>query len=110
MIIAIAFLTTSIILVTIHKPKKWFYLHIFFSTTGTVLAIIGVILLMVLNLTILHGALGLFVILFLVGEVIGGSVARKIKNKKLRSLHLWISRIIYIVVIINLILGISFFI
>lgn len=110
MFIAAIFLTTSIILVTVHKPKKWFYFHIFFSTTGTVLAVIGVILLMVLNLTIVHGVLGLIVIIFLIFELIGGSIARKLKNKNLRKLHLWVSRIIYIVVIITLILGILLFI
>lgn len=110
MVIAVACLTFSILLVTIHKPKKWFYFHIFFSSTGTVLAIIGVILLMALNLTIIHGVIGLIVIIFLIGELIGGSVARRLKNKKIRTLHLWISRIIYIVVIITLILGISLFV
>jgi len=109
MIIAVIFLTISIILVTIRKPKKWFYIHIFFSTAGTLLTIVGIILLMGLNLTILHGVLGLIAIIFLVGELISGFVARKLKNKKIRSIHLWISRIIYIVVLVAVVLGISNF-
>ena len=110
MMIAVIFLTISIILVTIRKPKSWFKIHIFCSTTGTLLTIVGVILLMGLNLTILHGVFGLIDIIFLVGEIIGGVIARKKKDKRMRSLHLWISRIIYITVLIATILGISYFI
>ena len=110
MIIAVIFLTISIILVTVHKPKKWFSIHIFCSSTGTLLTIVGIILLMGLNLTLLHGVLGLIAIIFLIGELVGGFVARKLKNKKIRSMHLWISRIIYLVVLIAVILGISYFI
>ena len=106
MLIAVIFLTISIILVTIHKPKKWFYLHIFCSTTGITLTIIGVILLMGLNLTIFHGVVGLIAIIFLIGELIAGFIARKTKNKRIRSFHLWVSRIIYIVVLIAVFLGI----
>ena len=110
MIIAVIFLTISIILVTIHKPKGWFKIHIFFSTTGTLLTIVGVILLMGLTLTILHGVLGLIAIIFLVGELVSGFIARTKKDKRIRSLHLWISRTIYIVVLIAVVLGISYFI
>lgn len=109
MIIAVIFLTISIILVTIRKPKGWFKIHIFFSTTGTLLTIVGVILLMGLNLTILHSVLGLIAIIFLVGGIIGGFIARKKKDKTIRSSHLWISRIIYITVLIAVVLGISYF-
>ena len=109
MIIAVIFLTISVILVTIHKPKGWFKIHILCSTTGTLLTIIGVILLMGLNLTILHGILGLIAIIILVGEMIGGFIARKKKDKRIRSLHLWISRVIYITVLVAVVLGISYF-
>ncbi|MHA2038165.1 MAG: hypothetical protein ACW98X_17140 [Promethearchaeota archaeon] len=110
MIIAVIFLSISVILVTVHKPKKWFYLHIICSTTGTLLTIVGVILLMGLNLTIPHAILGLIAIIFLIGELLGGFIARKTKNKKIRTFHLWASRIIYIVVLIAVILGIINFI
>jgi hypothetical protein len=110
MLIAVIFLTFSIILVTIHKPKKWFYLHIFCSTTGTLLTIVGVILLMGLNLTIIHAILGLIAIIFLIGELIGGFIARKTKDKRIRLFHLWASRIIYVVVLIAVVLGIINFI
>ena len=109
MIIAVIFLTISVILVTIRKPKGWFKIHILCSTTGTLLTIIGVILLMGLNLTILHGILGLIAIIILVGEMIGGFIARKKKDKRIRSLHLWISRVIYITVLVAVVLGISYF-
>jgi hypothetical protein len=110
MLTAVIFLTISIILVTMRKPKNWFYIHIICSTTGTLLTIVGIILLMVLNLTILHGVLGLIAIIFLVGELIAGSIARKKKDKRIRSLHLWVSRIIYIVVLIAVVSGIINFI
>ena len=109
MLTAVIFLTISVILVTIRKPKNWFYIHIFCSTTGTLLTIVGIILLMALTLTILHGVLGLIAIIFLVGELIGGFIARKKKDKRIRSLHLWIIRIVYIVVLIAVVLGISYF-
>jgi len=109
MIIAVIFLTISIILVTIHKPKKWFYIHIFCSFTGTILTIVGILLLTGLDLTIPHGVIGLIAIIFLIGELISGSTARKLKNKKIRSIHLWVSRIIYIIVLIAVVLGIIFF-
>ena len=109
MIIAVIFLTISIILVTIHKPKNWFKIHIFCSTTGTLFTIVGVILLMGLNLTIFHGVLGLIALIFLVGEIIAGFIARKKKDKTIRSLHLWVSRLVYIIVLIATVLGISYF-
>ncbi len=110
MIIAVILLTFSIILVTIHKPKRWFYLHMFCSTTGTLLTIVGIILLMGLNLTITHAILGLIAIIFLIGELFVGYIARKKKDKRIRTFHLWVTRIIYIVVLIAVILGIINFI
>lgn len=110
MILAAIFLTISIILVTIHKPKKWFYLHILSSSAGVVLTVMGILILMNLNLTIPHSILGLITLIFLIGELIGGFIARKTKDKRIRTFHLWLSRVIYIVVLVTLILGIIIFI
>ncbi|MFW9867402.1 MAG: hypothetical protein ACFFEN_15005 [Candidatus Thorarchaeota archaeon] len=106
MLIAIIFLTISIVLVTIHKPKKWYHLHVIFATIGVILTIIGVLLLKSLILIIVHGILGLLLISLLVVGLIGGIIARKLKKKNIRSLHLWLNRIIYIIVLIADIFGI----
>lgn len=106
MLTAIILLTISIALVTIRKPKKWFHLHVIFSTIGIILTIIGVFLLESLIFVILHGIIGLILIMFLVIGLLGGIIARKLKKKNIRSMHLWMSRVIYIIVLIADIIGI----
>ena len=93
---------------TVHKPNPWFKVHKFSALTGAIFGIVGIIL-TGLNLNLTHGIIGLISILFLVGGVIGGFIARKKKDPKIRKMHLWLGRVIYFVAFINLIIGISFF-
>jgi hypothetical protein len=109
-LIGIAFLTISMLLIIIHKPKKWFLLHAIFASIGIILLIIGIATLSVLILTIPHGIMGLLAIISLVIEVIAGLIARNLKIKKLRKAHIWTSRFIYVFTIITLIFGILSFI
>ncbi|MFX1233722.1 MAG: hypothetical protein ACFFBY_04095 [Promethearchaeota archaeon] len=109
-LIGIILLSLSLFFVNFHKPKKWFLLHWITAIGGTILAIIGIILLGTLILTIPHGIVGLLAIIFLVYAVVVGIVARNLKNKNLRKAHIWTSRVIYVFSLIALILGILSFI
>jgi len=110
MLIGFIHLTIAIILVIIHRPKKWYSLHVIFATSGIELIVIGILILSELTLDIPHAILGLIVIIVLVGELVGGVVARKLKDRKIRLAHIWISRIIYIITLVVIILGITYFI
>ncbi len=110
MLIGVIHLSISIIVVTIHKPKQWYILHLIFATTGIELIIIGIVLLSGLILDIPHGIMGLIIVIILIGELFGGILARKTKEKKIRYTHIWISRIVYIATLIAVVLGILNFI
>lgn len=109
-IIGMCLISISLIMVAFHKPKKWFPLHTIFAATGILLIIIGIAMLGGLTLVILHGILGLISIIILVYSIIAGLVAYKLKNKNIRSAHIWVGRIIYILALVALILGIISFI
>jgi len=109
-LIGIIFLSLSLLFVIIHKPKKWFLLHVISATIGIVLSIIGIAILSALILTIPHGILGLLAIIFLVYALVVGIIARNLKKKNLRLAHIWTSRFIYLLTLIALILGILSFI
>lgn len=106
MLIGVIFLTLAILMVILHKPKKWFLLHTIFSIIGIALAITGLIILSGLILGIPHAILGLIVVIFLVGELFSGAIARKMKNRKIRTMHIWVSRVIYIISLVVIVLGI----
>lgn len=110
MLIGVIHLSIAILLVAFHKPKKWFTLHVIFAITGMELIIIGLLILNALVLDIPHGILGLIVVIVLIGELIGGLIAVKTKDKNIRKAHIWISRMIYILVLIAVILGIIYFV
>ncbi|MFX1281647.1 MAG: hypothetical protein ACFFA3_20015 [Promethearchaeota archaeon] len=109
-IIGIMHLTIAIILVIVHKPKNWYSLHVFFATSGIELIVIGVGILIDLTLTLPHAILGLTVIFILVSEIVGGIIARKLKKREIRLIHIWVGRILYISIFVVVILGISYFI
>ncbi|MFX0026827.1 MAG: hypothetical protein ACFE8M_10460 [Candidatus Hermodarchaeota archaeon] len=109
-LIGICLISISLIMVAFHKPKKWFPLHTILAATGILLIIIGIVMLGGLTLVILHGILGLISIIILVYSIIAGFVAYKLKNKSIRSAHIWVGRIIYIVALVALIVGIITFI
>ena len=110
MVTGVIHLTIAIILVVVHKPKKWFPLHVIFAATGIELIIVGLLILNALILDIPHGILGLIVVTVLIGELIGGYIAVKKKNRNIRKAHIWISRIIYIFALVAVILGIIYFV
>lgn len=109
MVSALIFLGISIVLIIIHKPKIWFRLHILTSAIGVILAIIGVLTLKALLLEIPHGVIGLTILILLNIELVVGFAARKTKDKRIRLLHIWASRTIYVIALITAILGLIFF-
>ncbi|MFW9822978.1 MAG: hypothetical protein ACFFE4_08595 [Candidatus Thorarchaeota archaeon] len=109
MLSAIILLTLALIFIIIHKPKKWFSLHVIFASAGIILAVIGLFILDALLLFLTHAFIGLIVFIILVGTILIGTVAYRMKRKKVRNLHIWISRIIYVISIVAVVLGISFF-
>ena len=109
MLSALIFLTLALVLVILHKPKQWFRLHIIFASTGGILAIIGLLILAMLILNLNHAILGITTFSILIGTLIIGSIAVKTKIKNVRLTHIWVSRVVYILTIVTVVLGISFF-
>ena len=109
MLIAVIFFSVSISSVAFHKPKNWLLIHKFFASLGLVMGILGIILLGGLNLGILHGILGLIAIISFITIVSIGLIAIKKKNRNIRKFHIWLSRIIYILAILLVVLGIVTF-
>ena len=109
MLLAIISFSVSISLVAFHKPKNWLLLHKFFASLGLLTGIIGLILLGRLVLGILHGILGIVSITFFTAVIIIGLVAIKKKDKNVRKIHIWLSRIIYILSLFLIVLGIMTF-
>lgn len=103
-------LSIAMLLVAFHKPKKWYSLHIIFATTGVELIVIGLLILSGLILDIPHGIIGLVVAIILISELIGGYIAVKTKEKRIRLAHIWFGRVIYIIILVVIILGIINFI
>ena len=110
MLIGIALLALSIIVVSIHKPEKWFLLHKTFAVAGIILTLIGLLVLSGLNLILIHAIFGLIVIIWLIGEIFGGYFASKKQDKNMRKMHIMAGRIVFIIAIIVLIFGILAFI
>ena len=106
MLFAGIFFSISITLVAFHKPKRWLLLHKSFASLGLVTGIIGLILLGGLELAIIHGILGLITLIAFATIIFIGLYALKKKDKSVRAIHLWLSRIIYILSLIIIVLGI----
>ena len=68
--------------------------------------LIGLFVLIRLNLFILHAVIGLIVIIWLVGEIIGGIVAYKKKDAKMRNIHIWLGRIVFFIALLVVTFGI----
>jgi len=99
-------LSIGVILVAIHKPKAWFFLHRLFSIGGIILVILGIFLLTGLYTNVLiHRILGIIAIIWLIGEVIGGVVAYTKKNPQMRKIHVLSGRLALIMVIFVIIIG-----
>jgi len=109
MLLAIISFSVSISLVAFHKPKNWLLLHKFFASLGLLTSIVGLILLGGLVLEISHGILGLVSITFFIAVIIIGLVAIKKKDKNVRKIHIWLSRIIYILAMVLIVSGIITF-
>ncbi len=109
MLSAVIFLTLSLVMVILHKPKQWFRIHVIFAATGGILTIIGLIILAGFLLTLNHAILGVITFSALIGTLIIGSIAVKTKVKNLRLTHIWMSRVVYIITLVTVVLGISFF-
>ena len=105
-IVGIVFLTLSTIIVTIHKPEKWFFLHKIFAITGILLTIIGIFILTGLYNALIHQILGIIAIIWLIGEIIGGFVAYKKKIPQMRKIHILTGRLALLMVIFVMIMGI----
>ncbi|MFX0011467.1 MAG: hypothetical protein ACFE9R_14235 [Candidatus Hermodarchaeota archaeon] len=109
MLIAVIFFSISISAVAFHKPKNWLIIHQTFASLGLLTGILGLILLGGLNLGILHGILGLIVIISFIAIVSIGLIAIKKKNRNVRKFHIWLSRIIYVLSLLLVVLGIITF-
>jgi len=109
MLFAVISFSVSISMVALHKPKNWLLLHKFFASLGLLTGIIGLILLGGLVLEILHGILGLVTIIFFAVIIVMGLVAIYKKDKNVRTIHIWLSRIIYILTLVLVVLGIMTF-
>ena len=106
MLIAIVFFTASILMIAFHKPKSWLLLHKVFSSLGLLTGIIGLIILGGLVLEIVHGLVGLIIMIMFAVIILIGLLAIQKKNKNVRAIHLWLSRIIYILSLVLIVLGI----
>ncbi|MHA2287844.1 MAG: hypothetical protein ACXABG_03555 [Promethearchaeota archaeon] len=106
MLLSGIFFSVSITAVAFHKPKRWLLLHQSFASLGLVTGIIGLILLGGLELAIIHGLIGLLTLISFVVIISIGLYAIKQKDKNARTIHLWLSRIIYILSLLIIVLGI----
>ncbi|MFX1503323.1 MAG: hypothetical protein ACFFDH_20340, partial [Promethearchaeota archaeon] len=88
----------------------WRTLHFIFAATGVELILIGLLMISALILNIAHGIIGLIVVIILISELIAGYVAVKATNKRIRYAHIWVSRVLYMVMLILILLGIFYFI
>ena len=109
MFLAVISFSVSISMVALHKPKNWLLLHKFFASLGLLIGIIGLILLGGLVLEILHGILGLFSIISFTAIIVIGLLAIYKKKINVRKIHIWLSRIIYILTLFLIVLGIVTF-
>ncbi len=110
MLIGFIHISVAMLFVAFHKPKNWRILHFCFAATGVELILIGLLILSGLILHIAHGIIGLIVVIILIGDLIGGYVAVKTKDSRIRFVHIWASRVLYVVMLIVIILGIFYFI
>lgn len=109
MVIAVVIISIGLIVVAFHKPEQWFLLHRIFMGLGLFVAIIGFILLIIPSIFILHAIFGLIILIFLTFSVIGGFFATKKKEQNIRNGHIWMGRILYILILVTIILGILTF-
>ncbi|MFX0076421.1 MAG: hypothetical protein ACFE96_13350 [Candidatus Hermodarchaeota archaeon] len=106
MLVAIVFFSTSMLMVAFHKPKSWLLLHKSFASLGFLTSIIGLIVLGRLVLEIIHGFFGFIIMIIFAVITLLGLIAIQKKNKNVRAVHLWLSRIIYILSLFLIVLGI----
>jgi hypothetical protein len=92
MLIFLAFISIGLMTVAFHKPEKWFFLLKLFIGIGLIVAIIGLIVLLMLNLLILHAIFGLTILILLVLSATGGYIASERKEQTLRKGQIWIGR------------------
>lgn len=106
MVSVLVLLLIGIMFVLTHKPENWFFLHKLFMGLGLITGLIGIIILGVLNFSLLYLIFGVITVILLLFSIMGGFIANKQQDKKLRSFHIWFGRIMYIIATILLIIGI----
>ena len=106
MLSVLILLLIGIMFVLTHKPENWFFFHKLFMTLGLMVGLLGVIILGLIDLTLLYLILAVITIILLLLSIMGGFIANKKQDKKLRSFHIWFGRIMYIIATILLIIGI----
>jgi len=106
MVSVLILLLIGIMFVLTHKPENWFFFHKLFMGLGLITGLIGIIILGVLSFSLLYLIFALITIILLLFSIMGGFIANKQQDKKLRSFHIWFGRIMYFVAIILLIIGI----
>jgi len=109
MLVGFIFYLIAILFIIVKKPTSWFLYHTLFTMIGMALMIIGLIILAGLNLSLPHAIIGLINIIALIVIVLIGIIARVKKKVKLRKVHIWIGRIIFIIVLVVIILGVTSF-
>lgn len=109
MLIAAICISIGLITVVIHKPEQWFLLHKVFIGIGLLVIFVGLIVLAVLRLGLLHAIFGLITLILLLLSAIGGFIATKKKDQKVRKGHIWMGRAIYLLMLLTIIFGILTF-
>ncbi len=102
-------LSIALIAVAFHKPKQWFLIHKIFIVIALIFGVIGLILLGGLKFMLLHSILGLIGLILLAFSALGGLFATKRQEPKLRKVHIWFGRVLYIYFLIVILIGIATF-
>lgn len=117
-LILIGFLAIVLsIIIVLRKKKHFLYYHKVLSTIGFILINLSILTIYLnktsINLSYLHGVFGfLFLILSIINMILGIYYTGRVKpvvNKNLRNIHVWIGRAIFILVILNIMIGYTFF-
>jgi len=102
-------LSIALIAVATHKPQQWFLIHKVFIVIALIFGIIGLILLGALHLILVHAILGLIGLILLAFSALGGLFATKKQDPKIRNVHIWFGRVLYIYYLIVILIGIITF-
>ncbi|MCX8095731.1 MAG: hypothetical protein N3D74_06055 [Caldisericia bacterium] len=101
------------IIVVLSKKGKFLYKHKILSTIGFIIVNLSILSIYInnerLNLTYSHGILGfLFFIFSLLNLILGFVYTGKVKpktKKLIRAIHIWIGRVLFVILILNIYFG-----